>query len=344
MKKNKHKSSVLVRRNNRNGYLFLAPWLLGFILFTAFPFVYTIYLSFNNVKMTVMGFEIKWAGWYNYNVIFFEIIEFVPALLRFILMQIVYVPVILVISFILGLLLNQEIRFRTTFRTIFFLPVIILSGSVMQQFMAAGATSLDSISDLLVFNVIANYSRLIARSIEVLFINFTIVLWFTGIPIVLFINALQKVDRYLYEAAEIDGANWWQILWKIVIPMIKSTALVVSIYTIINLGLYNINPLADGRINILDLIRAAMGSTSTGLGTASAYATVYTIVVLLLIGICLFIFRSKDGLKNEESLRERQLRNLHRIQKRNSKKNITVKEYLNMINQKIARKGEKQND
>lgn len=332
MKKKKQFKSALSGKSNRNGYLFLAPWLIGFVLFTLIPFVYTFYLSFNNVSQTGLGYELTWVGLRNYHTAFFKVLEFVPALFNFTIMQLLYVPTILVISFILGLLLNQEIPFRAVFRTIFFLPVIILSGTVMQQFMESGATSLSAISDMLVFTIIANYSPILARVIEVLFINFTMVLWFTGIPIILFINAFQKIDRGLFEASQIDGASWWQILWKIIIPMTKSTALVVSIYTIVNLGLYNINPLGNGAMSIFDMIRNAMNNSSTGLGIASAYAAIYTVIVLLLIFIALLIFRDRSDKKVKmESLQERQVRRLRRMQQRNIRRNMTVKEYLSSL-------------
>lgn len=325
---NKQKKRTIRQRSNRNGYLFLAPWLIGFIVFTAIPFLYTFYLSFFNVRQTALGYQRTWTGFGNYRTMFFETLEFRPALMNFLTMQLLYVPVILVISFILGLLLNQNIKFRGFFRTIFFLPVIILSGAVLQQFMTSGATSLDAISDLLVFTIVANYSPLLARGLEVLFINFTLVLWFTGIPIILFINALQKIDRGLYEAAQIDGASWWQSLWKITIPMIKSTALVVAVYTIVNLGLYNINPLNDGNVSMYQLIRNAMTQSSTGLGMASAYAGIYTIIVLLLIAIVFLLFRERKQKVIKESLQERQVKRLRRIQRRNQRRDMTVKQWI----------------
>jgi len=317
---NKKKQIIKAIKSNLGGYLFLAPWLIGFLVFTGIPFLYTFYLSFTNVNQTALGWQIKWNNFENYNDIFFKNTQFLPSLLEFIIMQVLYVPVILVISFILAVLLNQDIKGRAILRTIFFLPVIILSGSVMQQFISSGAANFASINSIFIFHIVSNYSRFFAQIIEVLFVNFTIVLWFTGIPIILFINALQKIDHQLYEATQIDGASWWQILWKITIPMVKSTALVVTIYTIVNLGLYNIRPRQSNITAIYDLIKNALGVTSNGLGYASAYAVLYTIVVFILVGFALLVLRNRDKVKVVESLQERQQKKLAWIQKRNKKK------------------------
>jgi len=336
MKRGKQTSSN-AKRSNLHGYLFLAPWLLGFIVFTVLPIIYTLYLSFFNVHQTGLGYRLTWVGLRNYRYAFLESLDFLPALFNFSIMQLLYVPVILVISFILGFLLNQDIRFRGFFRTIFFLPVIILSGTVLQQFMDTGATTFAPISNMLVFSIIENYSPLLARGLEILFMNFTMVLWFTGIPIILFINAFQKVDRSLYEAAQIDGANGWQALWKITIPLTASTALVVSIYSIVNLGLYSINPMGDGRISLYQLIRNAMSDSATGLGNASAFAVIYTITVLLLIAVVVLLFREPDEEAKAERARRRKIKQVHRSQRMNQIREMSVREFISTLGKKEKR-------
>ena len=121
------------------------------------------------------------------------------------------------------------------------------------------------------------------------------------IPIILFINGLQRINPSLFEAAKIDGATTWQILWKITIPIIKPTALIVSIFTIVQIGMYNINP-------IYGLIRDSMYNFQGGLGLSSAYAIVYTFVVLLFVGIAFLILGGK---------RDKKIATLTSVQKRN---------------------------
>lgn len=279
-----NKSNFRERRENLLGYLFLAPWLLGFLVFTIYPLIYTFFLSFNDVKLTALGWQTQIIGIENYVTALLKNILFGPALLEFLLMEAVYVPAIIIIAFILAILLNQKIRFRAGFRMIYFLPVIVLSGSVMYQLMDSGSTEIYSVDDIFIFKVIFSYSPFIARGFYFLFQNFAYVLWFTGIPIVLFINGLQKIDEALFEAAQIDGATPWQILWKITIPMIKPIVLVVTLFTIVQLGILPINP-------VYGMIAEAIYNTSGGLGVASAYAYMYSLAILLVIFVAFLLLR-----------------------------------------------------
>jgi len=135
--------------------------------------------------------------------------------------------------------------------------------------------------------MIANYSRDLAGLLIGIFMELSIILWFTGIPIILFINGLQKINPSLYEAAQIDSANGWQILWKIIMPIIKPIALVVTIFTIANLGTFSTNP-------VYALIGKATENTSGGLGIASTYAWLYSLVLLIIIRAAFLIFRNKE--------------------------------------------------
>lgn len=291
MKKNKKMTSFR-KRQNRLGYMFMLPWIIGFAIFTAVPFIATIYLSFTEVRQTVLGFKITWIGLGNYFMTFFENVEFVPALLAFLSMIIPYTFVIVVLSFILAYLLNRITFLRGLLRTIYFLPVIIMSGPVMYQLIDSSSRGSESeqarhFTDIFIVQMIAVYSPDLAEILIGVFDQLSIILWFTGIPIILYINGLQKINPSLFEAASIDSANSWQILWKITIPIIKPIVLVVTIFTIANIGTFSINP-------VYDLIRTATENTSGGLGIASTYAWVYSFVVLLLIGIVFQLFRNKE--------------------------------------------------
>lgn len=287
------------QRQNRQGYRFMLPWIVGFVIFTAIPFVATIYLSFTEVRQTVLGFKITFIGLDNYIMAFFENVEFVPAMLSFLGMIIPYTFVILILSFILAYLLNKITFLKGFLRTIYFLPVIIMSGPVMYQLIDSSSevSRIDTylkFSDIFIVQMVASYSRKFALLLIGIFDQLSIILWFTGIPIILFINGLQKINPNLYEAAQIDSANSWQILWKITIPIIKPLALVVTIFTIVNLGTFSINP-------VYGLIKTATENTSGGLGIAATYSWIYSFVVLILIGITFLIFRNKEKGRRHDS-------------------------------------------
>jgi ABC-type sugar transport system permease subunit len=275
---------AIARRRAITGYLFMLPWIAGFLVFTAFPFVYTIYLSFFEVRLTVLGYELEFVGLNNYVVALFRNVDFVPGLISFLIMEVTYAPTIVILSFILALLLNRPMKMRPAFRILFFLPVIVMSGPVMSQIMDSGAAAMTGLESLFVFTVVENYSRQLAQALAYLFANFSMVLWFTGIPIILFINGLQKINGSIIEAATIDAATSWQILWKITIPILRPIFVVVTIFTVVQLSLFSTNPVSA-------LIQNAIIFTVGGLGLASAFAWVYSLVILLFIGLAFLLLK-----------------------------------------------------
>lgn len=292
-RKKVRKGSYMARKHNRLGYFFMSPWILGFVMFTLIPFVMTIALSFCSVSSTIRGYEISWIGLENYYTAFFRNTEFVPALLSFLGMVIPYTFIIIVVSFILAYLLNKIKTGRTVMRIIYFLPIIILSGPVMSQILDSAdeaVTLSQGVSEVYksiwIFRILYSYSPGLTLFLEEIFDQLSMILWFTGIPIVLFISTLQRINASLYEAARIDGANEWQILWKITVPTAKPTALVASIFTIVQLGAYDTS-------DIYSLIKTATNNTAGGLGYAATFAWLYGILVLLVIGAAFLVFREK---------------------------------------------------
>jgi len=292
-KKKKQKKAganiLSAKMQNRMGYLFMAPWLIGFIIFTGIPFFATIYLSFFAVEQNILGFSTEFVGWGNYFTALFQNLYFNPGMVGYAIMIVMYTPTVVIISFILAYFLNMKLRGRFIFRTIYFLPVIVLSGPVMHDVIdTGGAGGYMDLTGVFLFRMLYYYAPAAGNVIQMLFQNFAILLWFTGIPIVLFITGMQKINPALYEAARIDSASTWQILFKITLPLIKQTILISSIFTIAQLGMFaSINP-------IYDLIRTSMMNTTGGLGLASAYALMFSLVTLIFIGICAILFRQKE--------------------------------------------------
>ena len=321
----KKKLKTYQQRQDRNGYAFMAPWIIGFLAFTAFPFVMTIYLSFTNVKQTILGYDIKWVGLANYNTAFFKNESFVPALLSYLQMIIPYTFIVVVLSFIIAYLLCKINVGKSILRTIYFLPVIIMSGPVMTQILnvqdagaAAATTATDAtvmtnaFSDIFIMQIIQSYSPGFANALASVFDHLSIILWFTGIPIVLFINGLQKINPSIYEAAKIDSANAWQIMWKITIPMLKSIGLIITVFTVIQLGMYeSINP-------VYELIKEQTGKTDGGLGYAATYSWIYSILALLIIGIVFLLF--KDRKPKDIKAREKQEKKLKKLDKQQKRR------------------------
>lgn len=322
--KKKKKMRTYQQRQDRTGYMFMAPWIVGFLAFTLFPFIFTIYLSFNNVKKTTLGYEIDFAGINNYIEAFVGSTEFLPALLSYLKMIVPYTCIVVVLSFIIAYLLCKIKTGKGILRTIYSLPVVIMSGPVMTQIMevqSAAESAADKIneavekanaySNIFIMQIIDSYSPALASALAGIFDQLSIILWFTGIPIVLFINGLQKINTSIYEAARIDSANAWQIMWKITIPMLKQIGLIITVFTVIQLGMFNsINPLYE-------LIEEKTGETGSGLGYAATYAWIYTIVVLIIVGIVFLLFKERKpkDIKARKK-QEKKLKKLEKQQKR----------------------------
>lgn len=275
------------------------PWIIGFLIFTLIPFVATIALSFCNVSTNITGYDISFAGGSNYYTAFFKNTEFIPALGEFIAMAVPYTFVIIIVSFVMAYLLNKIEVGKGLMRTIYFLPVIIMSGPVMSQILDKADDAVQMAQGMqggydgvFILEMIRSYSPQIARFMEGVFDQLTMILWFTGIPIVLFVSGLQRINISLYEAAKIDMANEWQILWKITIPMIKPTALVATIFTIAQLGTYDTSA-------IYSLIKTATSNTNGGFGFAATYSWIYCIVVLIMIGLACLIFKERQPRRRE---------------------------------------------
>lgn len=285
-----HKTKSFQKRQDKYGYLFMLPWIIGFVLFTMIPFVMTIYLSFTEVKQDIRGFNITFTGIYNYRQAFLVNTDFTPALAAFLGMIIPYTLIVVIMAFILAMLLNSIVKGKSLFRTIYFLPVVVLSGPVMYQLMNLNPEIEGQINELyysFLIRMIYSYSPLAAGAMVSLFDNLSIILWYTGIPIVLFINGLQKINPSLYEAAKIDSATNWQILWKITMPIIRPTALIVTVFTIVQLGAMDtINP-------VLEMIKERTANTSGGFGYAATISWIYSLIVLAIIGAAFLLFREK---------------------------------------------------
>ena len=110
-----------------------------------------------------------------------------------------------------------------------------------------------------------------------LFAQIIVILWYSGVQILIFIAGLQKIDKSLYEAAKIDGGSAWECFWKITLPILKPMILLNAIYTLVTLA-------NSGQNNIINLIYSNMFSATRGYGFASAMAWMYALVILILLG------------------------------------------------------------
>ncbi|MBE0700611.1 MAG: sugar ABC transporter permease [Acholeplasmataceae bacterium] len=262
------------------GYAFIGIWIVGFIWLTAIPLIRSLIFSMSNVSITgAQGIVVTTIGFGNYIRIFTTDVNFIDDVITFVQQIILYVPIILIISMLIAILLNQKIRFRGFFRSIFFLPVIIASGPVINELVSQGAGTVPLIEQYGMLETINQVlPSFIAEPIGMLFSEMIMVLWFSGVQIVLFLAGLQKISTEIYEAARVDGASPWESFWKITLPSLKNIILVSSIYTIVMLSTFANNP-------IISRIRLMMFDSQGGYGYASAMAWIYFILITIILGV-----------------------------------------------------------
>lgn len=261
------------------GSFFIAPWIIGFIAFVAFPLVYSLYMSFNLVKITVTGVQSSWVGIQYYREILFSDGGLLyDDLFPFLREALVIIPIILVFSLMIAILLNMKFYGRGLFRVIFFLPVIFSSGQIIDEFMEQGEGSLTIISDLKVDIFLQQYlPEMWLNPVQNVIGSFVLVLWYSGVQILIFLAGRQTISGSVYEAARMDGADPWSIFWKITLPGMAPFIFLNLIYTIVDLFTYPSNPII-GKV------------TTENYGLSSALAWIYFMIVLLFIGIVLLIY------------------------------------------------------
>ena len=195
-------------------------------------------------------------------------------------------PLILIFSVIMGVLLSRDIRARGLFRMLFFLPVIIMSGSVIQELLDSYTIDFASMSET-VYNFLNTLPEIFRKPIFFALENLVLILWYSGVQILLFLAGLQKVNRSLYEAAEIDGAGAWQKFWKITLPHVRPMILLNAIYTVMEIANSANNEVADK-------IAAHMFEVNRPFSFSAAMSWLYFLAVCGILLVVFILFRGRD--------------------------------------------------
>ncbi len=293
MKKQKRKTAGLQRRKAISGYLFILPFIIGFLVFMVKPLFQSLYMSFCTVEVSANGFRNLWSGLNNYIRAFTVDTEFNRLLVEEISRMCINSLAIMVFSFFVALILNQKFKGRALVRAIFFLPVILSSGvilgveynnsllSSMQEMIAdsgAGTSITGAIENILVTSGVG--SSLFQTVFDIIDGIYDVAIS-SGIQIIIFLSGLQTISDSMYEAAAIEGCTSWESLWKITFPMISSLFLVNWIYTIIDFCMRSDNA-------VMEKISEQM-ITQINYGFASAMSWIYFAIVIVIIGVSSFI-------------------------------------------------------
>ena len=289
MKKQKNKLAGLQKRKAISGYLFISPFILGFLVFMVKPLFESLYMSFCTVELGAGVYNPIWEGLLNYKNAFLVDADFNKFLVEELTRMLIYSLAIMVFSFFVALILNQKFKGRALVRAVFFLPVILSSGvilgletnnALMSRMQDTIEMTTEGISVTAAVEDLLRTAGVGVKAFEKVFEiidNIYDVAISSGIQIIIFLSGLQTISSSMYEAAAIEGCTKWESLWKITFPMVSGLLLVNWIYTIIDFCMRSDN-------KVIDKITTVMVS-QLQYGFASAMSWVYFLVVIAYVGI-----------------------------------------------------------
>lgn len=284
------KSNALDRRETLTGYAFIMPYVLLFFVFTGIPFIFSIVLSFTDMTYLTKMDSMSFVGLKNF-INMFHNKEVMAALGRTGIYSLVYVPLIMVLGLALALLLNKGVYFKGAIRGMVFLPYVsnmVAVAVIFKLLLGPGGplvTLMKSVG-------ISEPPLLLLSDKLALPTVAAIAVWKgVGLNMLTYLGALQNVPTELEEAAQIDGANKWQRIKNVVIPMLSPTTFFLIISSIIT-SLQNftvIQSLTEGgpgqstTVMALSIVRTAFVKYQTGFASAQAMVMFAIVMIITLI-------------------------------------------------------------
>ena len=282
----------LADRKARKGWLFVLPFVLGFILVYLPIIIDSICFSFMTIeiRLDTEGYSythVVSQGFAFYREMFADK-DFTEQLGKGIIQLLWEVPAIVIFALFVAVILNQKMLGRAVFRAIFFVPVILSTG-LLESLTAStisgeegiddgsgenAASGLISAMDLQgLFGTMAIGGGLVEYVVG-LFNRVYDIISYSGVQMLIFLAGLQSISPAIYEAARIDGASAWETFWKITFPMISPMILVNGIYTIIDSFTRNNN-------TVMKFIEGVYSDKSQSLATAEYW--VYFLIIFAIV-------------------------------------------------------------
>ena len=313
--KKKRKSSSLIERRDRLGWIFILPFLIGLVflyasvIWESFTYSFAQYNTIPAIKGG--GYSLTFVGFDNFSEQLLKVVEgntegktYLELIFTSFASQIVDIVIIIMFSLFIAVLLNQKMVGRTVFRAIFFIPVVVGAGIIAKIDATAGEilasmSSLDGI-DMGTANGGAGSSGLVsAMDINMLLGNLGLPTTFTdmiinlvesiysivnraGVQMLIFLSGLQSISPAIYESCSIDGATGWESFWKITFPMLSPMILVNAFYTIIDSFTAESNEVMQA------IIAISPNGVPNGLQSALAWTYFGIVIVALLLVALLF--------------------------------------------------------
>lgn len=282
--------NIAQRKENITGYAFITPYVLLFLVFTGIPFICSIVFSFTNMTYISKLDNLKFVGFANF-IKMFQSPEVMAALGRTFIYSLVYVPAIMVAGFVLAMIVNKGIHWKGAIRGMVFLPYVSNMVAVAVVFKILLGQS-GPFYQIMQFLGVENPPLLLLSDKFALPTVALIAVWKgVGLNMITYLGALQNVPTELDEAAQIDGANKWQRIKNVVIPMISPTTFFLIISSIIT-SLQNftvIQSLTEGgpgqstTVMALSIVRTAFVQNNTAFASAQAMVIFLIVMIITLI-------------------------------------------------------------
>lgn len=289
------------------GLAIISPWIIGFIGFTAYPLLHSLYLSFS--KSNIFGGS-EWVGLDNYIRLFTKDIEFWKSVRITLLYALLSMPIGVIGALLLAILLNNQIKGIGAFRTIYFMPAVLpeVAVALLWRWMFNSESGVINHAISPILRLTGSPAPDWFGDADYVLIAFIIMsVWgIFGTNTVVFLAGLQGVPKSLYEAAEIDGATGLRKFWHITVPQISPVILLqvimgmIGALQVFTIAMFVRPTSAAGKF--MNQLVYERGFTQLKMGEASAVAWVLFIIILFLT---LLIFRSSPAWVHYESEMQR---------------------------------------
>jgi multiple sugar transport system permease protein len=284
--------------HGRSAALFLAPFLVLYVLFIIGPALYGVVMSFFDTSLVKSGLG-AFAGFDNYSEAL-RSSEFWHALWHTVWFTILTTPPLVVLALIFAILAERVRRGRWFFRLAFFLPYVLPSAVVALIWMFLYTPALGLAGKIVTVFGFTEPNWLGDQNWAMVSLAITTVWWTLGFNFVLYLAGLQEIPRDLYEASAIDGAGPWQQIRRITVPLLaRTTALVVVLQIIASLKVFDqMYIMTSGGPNFST--RSALqyiydtGFTDFRTGYAAAASTLFFVVVLAISVVWLMLARRQE--------------------------------------------------
>ncbi|HHV96859.1 MAG TPA: sugar ABC transporter permease [Clostridiaceae bacterium] len=295
------KGLTLQQKRAWSGIIFILPFLIGFVLFFAYPMILSAIFSFSRMTIHTTGYELSRVGIKNYRDAFLVDPTFNRELVESVGNMLMDVPLVIFFSFFSSVLLNQKFRGRTLARVIFFLPVVMSSGIIATMestdYLRNYVMTLGVINQNVETSTVLGSFRLSHYLLEIglhpTMVNYITsavnrindIVSMSGVQILVFLSALQTIPPSLFEASNIEGATGWENFWKITFPMLSPYILTCVVYTVID---YFMSP----KNVVMETIRTT-AFVLANFTYSAALAWIYFIVVSILLLIIVRIISKR---------------------------------------------------